>query len=64
MPVDRNMRLPDLAQGGTFTVGELIDAIKAEVLTAVMAQVEQAVLADLRALMASVRPTKPEEPHA
>lgn len=69
MPVDRNMRLPDLAQGGSVTVGELIDAIAAQVAEQVMAKVETAVLADLRAMLSQAttnqaRPTKPQEPRA
>lgn len=59
MALDRNMRLPDLAQGGSVTMGELIDAIAAEV----VAKVEQKVLADLRGMLAQaqVRPTNPQE---
>lgn len=59
MPIDRSMRLPDLSQGGTVTVGEIVDFVKAEVVKEALAEVEQAVLADLRVLLGSARPIKP-----
>lgn len=62
MPIDRNMRLVNDRPEG-IAVGDLIDAIAAEIVPAVMAQVEQAVLADLRTMLAQAstnqaRPTK------
>jgi hypothetical protein len=59
MGIERSMRLPDLAQNGSVSVGDLMDAIEAALLPKVLAKVEAAVLADLRVLLVGARPTPP-----
>lgn len=59
MAVDRRMRLPDLDQSGAVTVGELIDAVKAEVMADLVLEVERNVLAELRAMLGQGAPVRP-----
>jgi hypothetical protein len=58
MPLDRNVRLAGSDQVGV-TVGELIDEIAGEAAKQAMAQVEQAVLGELRKVLADATAAQP-----
>jgi len=56
--LDRNLRLLH-GPNGTFSVGDLIEQIKQDIIPDIRAQVEAAVIADLRTLLGQTpaRPT-------